>query len=150
MSDDTTAEATETPPETPADGPSDDTGTDTTPSDPKAAREAARYRTRLREAEAERDALAEKVTALRRAAVDEKVKAHKVPTEGFWASGVTLEELLDEDGNLDDEKVKAAADTAVQRLGLERVGVHMRPVPSEGRTTNPSGSQGWKAAFAPK
>ena len=141
MSDDTTTEAHE-PTEAPAD--------DQPQPENKAGKEAAKYRTRLRETEAERDALAEKVTALRRAAVDEKVKAHKVPTEGFWASGVTLEELLDEDGNLDDEKVKAAADQAVSKLGLERIGTRGPYVPSEGRSTNPRPSKSWEAAFGPK
>lgn len=145
-----TTEGTADQPETPVDAPETTTETEGTPTDPKAAKEAARYRRQLRAAESERDALAEQVTALRRAAVEDRVKAQKVPVEGFWASGVTLEELLDEDGNLDDEKVKAAADNAVETLGLERIGVHMRPVPSEGRTTNPRPSQSWESAFGPK
>ncbi|MBB0969759.1 hypothetical protein G6016_12490 [Dietzia aerolata] len=145
MTDQTTTEATEV----------DDQTTDTPTEDqPQATEnrnaEAARYRRQLRAAESERDALAETVTALRRAAVEDRVKAQKVPTEGFWASGVQLEDLLDEAGGIDAQKVTAAADHAVETLGLQRVGVHMQPVPSEGRTTNPSGSQGWKAAFAPK
>lgn len=141
MSDDTTTEPTEA-----TEAPTDDQPQP----ENKAGKEAAKYRTRLRETEAERDALVEKVTALRRAAVDDRVKAHKVPVDGFWASGVQLEDLMDEDGNLDDEKVKAAADTAVETLGLERVGVRGPYVPSEGRTTNPRPSQSWESAFGPK
>lgn len=143
MSDDqTTTEATEV----------DDQTTETLTEDqPQATEnpnaEAAKYRTRLREAEAERDALAEQVTALRRAAVEDRVKAQKVPVEGFWASGVQLEDMLNEDGQLDDEAIKTAADNAVETLGLDRVGVHMRPVPSEGRVTRPSGTKSWEAAF---
>ena len=143
-------EGTADQPETAVDAPETPTDTEGTPTDPKAAKEAARYRRQLRAAESERDALAEQVTALRRAAVEDRLKAQHVPPAGFWASGVQLEALLDADGQLDDEKIKTAADHAVETLGLERVGVHMQPVPSEGRTTNPSGSQGWKAAFAPK
>ena len=116
----------------------------------KAGREAARYRHRAKEAEAERDALAEQLTALRRAAVEDRLKAQHVPAAGFWAAGVQLDDLLDDDGNLDDEKIKTAADHAVETLGLERVGVHMRPVPGEGRTTSPSPTPSWEAAFAPK
>lgn len=112
--------------------------------------EAAKYRRRAKEAEAQRDALADTVTALRRAAVEDRLKAQHVPPAGFWASGVTLEDLLDEDGNLDDKAIKTAADNAVETLGLERVGVHMRPVPSEGRTTSPSATPSWEAAFGPK
>ena len=118
------------------------------PENPNA--EAAKYRHRAKEAEAERDALAEKVTALRRAAVDDRVKAHKVPVDGFWASGVTLEELLDEDGNLDDEKVKVAADQAVEKLGLERIGARGPYVSKEGNVTSPRATPSWEAAFGPK
>ena len=141
MSDDTATEAHE---------PTEAAADDQPQPDNKAGKEAARYRTRLRETEAERDALAEKVTALRRAAVDDRVKAHKVPTEGFWASGVTLEELLDEDGNLDDEKVKAAADQAVETLGLERIGTRGPYVSKEGNVTSPRATPSWEAAFGPK
>lgn len=116
----------------------------------KANAEAARYRHRLRETEAERDALAEQVTALRRAAVEDRLAAQHVPAAGFWASGVRLEELLDDDGNLDETAIKTAADNAVETLGLERVGVHMKPVPGEGRTTSPSPTPSWEAAFGPK
>lgn len=138
MSDDTTTEATE------VDDQTTETPTEAT-ENPNA--EAAKYRTRLRETEAERDALAEQVTALRRAAVEDRLKAQHVPPAGFWAAGVQLEDLLDEDGNLDDKAIKAAADNAVETLGLERIGVHPRPVPSEGRVTRPSGTKSWEAAF---
>lgn len=145
-----TTEGTADQPETAVDAPETPTDTEGTPTDPKAAKEAARYRRQLRAAESERDALAEQVTALRRAAVEDRVKAQKVPVEGFWASGVQLEDMLNADGQLDDEAIKAAADKAVVELGLERVGVHMRPVPSEGRTTSPGGAQSWESAFTPK
>lgn len=132
---------------------SDDTTTETQPDDqtpesPNA--EAAKYRHRAKEAEAQRDALTEQVTALRRAAVDEKVKAHKVPVEGFWASGVALEDLLDEEGNLNDDKIKTAADSAVETLGLERIGARGPYVPKEGRTTSPRPTKSWESAFGPQ
>lgn len=116
----------------------------------RANAEAARYRHRLRETEAERDRLADQVTALRRAAVDDRVRGHKVPVDGFWASGVTLEDLIDEDGNLDDEKIEAAADTAVEKLGLERVGTRGPYVSKEGNVTSPRITPSWEAAFGPK
>ena len=50
-------------------------------------------------------------------------------------------------GKLPLSGIETAADNAVETLGLERVGVHMRPVPSEGRTTNPRGAKSWEAAF---
>lgn len=145
-----TTEVTADQPETAVDAPETPTASEGTSTDPKAAKEAARYRRQLRAAESERDALAEQVTALRRAAVEDRLKAQHVPAAGFWAAGVQLDDLLDDDGNLDDEKITEAADRAVETLGLERVGVHMRPVPGEGRTTSPSPTPSWEAAFAPK
>lgn len=136
-------EGTADQPETAVDAPE-------TPTDPKAAKEAARYRRQLRAAESERDALAEQVTALRRAAVEDRLKTHRVPPAGFWASGVELETLLDDNGDLDEKAIETAADRAVETLGLERVGVHMKPVPSEGHTTTPSPTPSWEAAFGPK
>lgn len=112
--------------------------------------EAARYRTRLRDTEAQRDALTEQVTALRHAAVEDRLKSHKVPTTGFWASGVQLDDLLDEGGNLDDDKITTAADNAVETLGLERIGVRGRHVPKEGNVTSPRASKSWGAAFGPQ
>lgn len=112
--------------------------------------EAKRYRLKLRETEAERDALTEHLTALRRASVDDKVKGHKITPEGFWASGVQLEDLLDDDGHLDADKIKTAADTAAETLGLERIGTRGPYVPKEGNITNPGKSVNWEAAFRAK
>ena len=68
----------------------------------KANAEAAKYRHRLREAESERDALLEQLAVLRRAAVDAEVtNNYRVAAEGFWASGVQLEDLLDDKGGID-------------------------------------------------
>ncbi|HIW69677.1 MAG TPA: hypothetical protein H9878_16450 [Candidatus Dietzia merdigallinarum] len=111
--------------------------------------EAAKYRHRAKEAEAERDALAEKVTTLRRAAVEDRLKTHRVPPAGFWASGIEIDALLDDDGQLDDEAIKAAADKAVEELGLERTG-QMRPVPSEGFSHPGRSTPSWEAAFGAK
>lgn len=115
-------EGTAEQPETAVDAPETPTASEGTSTDPKAAKEAARYRRQLRAAESERDALAEQVTALRRAAVEDRLKTHRVPPAGFWASGVELETLLDENGHIDDEAIKAAADNAVETLGLQRIG----------------------------
>ena len=142
-----TTEGTADQPETAVDAPETPTDTEGTPTEPKAAKEAARYRRQLRAAESERDQFRDQLAALRRAAVEDRLKAQHVPPAGFWASGVQLDDLLDDSGDLDDEAIKTAADNAVETLGLERVGVHMRPVPSEGRTTNPRGAKSWEAAF---
>ena len=140
MSDDqTTPESTEAPPEDQADDQPQ------TPESPNA--EAAKYRHRAKEAEAERDALRDRLTNLQRAAVESKVKESHIAAQGFWASGVQLEDLLDEDGNVDGDKVEAAADTAIKELGLERIGTRGPHVPKEGRVTRPSGTKSWEAAF---
>jgi len=143
-------EGTADQPETAVDAPETPTDSEGTPTDPKAAREAARYRRQLRAAESERDALAEQVTALRRAAVEDRVKSHRITPDGFWASGVELETLLDDDGQLDDEKIKTAAEAAAEKLGLERIGTRGPHVPKEGRTTTPRPTPSWEAAFGPK
>lgn len=123
---------------------------DQTAPEGKAGHEAAKYRTRLRETEAQRDQLADQVTALRRAAVEDRLKSHRVPAAGFWAAGVELDELMDDDGNLDDEKIKAAADNAVESLGLERARVPAPYSPKEGNVTNPRPSKSWEGAFGPQ
>lgn len=138
MSDDTTTEATEAQPD----------GQPQTPESPNA--EAAKYRHRAKEAEAERDALRDRLTNLQRAAVESKVKESHIAAQGFWASGVQLEDLLDEDGNVDGDKVKAAADTAIKELGLERIGTRGPRVPKEGNVTSPRPSKSWEGAFGPK
>ena len=142
-----TTEGTADQPETAVDAPETPTDTEGTPTDPKAAKEAARYRRQLRAAESERDGLAEQVANLQRAAVESKVKESHIAAQGFWASGVQLEDLLDEDGNVDGDKVEAAADTAIKELGLERIGTRGPHVPKEGRVTRPSGTKSWEAAF---
>lgn len=83
--------------------------------------EAARYRRRLRDTEAERDALAEQLEASRRAFVDHLLATtvNIAKPAGFWASGVELADLLDDDGAVDPAKVNDAAVQAQQRLGLQ-------------------------------
>lgn len=112
--------------------------------------EAARYRHRAKEAEAQRDELVAQVDALRRAAVEQQVAEHGITAPaGFWASGVTVADLLDDDGALDPEKIQKAAEDATEALGLARP-VKMPYSPHEGRVTDPRGGGGWQGAFAPK
>ncbi|MGV0778904.1 hypothetical protein [Mycolicibacterium elephantis] len=79
-------------------------------------REAARYRRRLRKAEverdaiaAERDALAERLTAMQRRAAEQV--AARVLEDGvdLWRDGFDIAEALDDDGNLSEAKVIEAA-----------------------------------------
>jgi hypothetical protein len=76
----------------------------------KLRKEAAKYRTRLREVEAERDKLARRVSDYERAEVERQVAGGGGLRNAadFWLAGVSLDDLRDEDGKLDAEKVNAA------------------------------------------
>lgn len=83
-------------------------------------REAAKYRRKLRDAEAERDRLAGVVESYQRAQV-EAIATGPGPlalNDGadLWAAGVTLGDLLAEDGTVDADAVAAA----VERVTDER------------------------------
>ncbi len=98
----------------------------------KARREAARYRTELRAVEAERDALRGRLETMQRAQVEELASSgtllgFSTLKEGrdLWLAGVQLPDLLNDEGQVDPEKVK----TIVQRITTERP--HWRtPTPS--------------------
>ena len=102
------------------------------PGDPlaKVRREAAGYRVKLREAEAGRDRLAGVVESMQRTEAERLVTdleaGYSPLAEGsdLWRGGVELSELLDEDGQVDRTKLKAAG----ARIGAEHP--HWRaPVP---------------------
>jgi len=84
------------------------------------AAEAKRYRLRLREAEATRDQLAAQVEAMQRAEAERIAAATVIQPASIWAAGTTVADVLDDDGNVDPEKVKAATITAAESLGLAR------------------------------
>jgi hypothetical protein len=98
---------------------SEDQGADEAddPAIAKVRREAASYRRKLREAEAERDALRTRAEALERQEVERTVTdgVHAL-TEGrdLWTAGVTLDDLRNEEGALDPEKVNAARDRVLE------------------------------------
>lgn len=81
-------------------------------------REAAKYRRQLRDAEGERDALRDRLAALQTAEAERLASTVLHKAAGLWANGSTLADLLDEEGNLDAEKVTAAAESARDALGL--------------------------------
>ncbi|OBC12614.1 hypothetical protein A5784_32825 [Mycobacterium sp. 852013-50091_SCH5140682] len=85
--------------------------------DGKGGREAAKYRRRLREAEAERDQLAERVTALQRAEVERLATADGLKPAALWSS-TELAGLLDDEGVVDAAKVAAAISGARDTLGI--------------------------------
>ncbi len=79
-----------------------------------ARREAANYRRRLRETEAERDQLRAALGDLQRAEVERAAGERMASGSDVWDAGVRLEELVGEDGALDDEKVSAAVDGVLE------------------------------------
>lgn len=74
--------------------------------------EAANYRRRLRETETERDTLREQVTGFRRAEVERLAAERLADPSDLWREA-QLEDLLDESGALDTEKVATALDAVL-------------------------------------
>lgn len=98
--------------------PADATGTQEDTGD-ASSREAARYRRRLRTTEGERDQLAGKVERLQRAEVARLAADLAQPGDLFDVAGVQLADVLDADGEVDADAVRAAvADLLRQRPGL--------------------------------
>jgi hypothetical protein len=72
-----------------------------------ANRREATYRIRARDAEAAMTALQERVTRMQRADVERQAAVLHDPSD-LWAAGVELVELLDEDGEVDQQRVAEA------------------------------------------
>ena len=117
----TSAQTTLRSPESPADGSSAHPEGDGAGESQKGIREA-RYRVARNEARAERDALAQRIERMQRAEV-ERLAADGLshPADLFSLSGNDIADYLNEDGDVDAEKV--AADVAAilaERPGLKR------------------------------
>lgn len=115
-----------------------------------ANREAARYRRQLRETESERDTLRDRLAALQRAEIERLAgtAAKLAAPSAIWASGVQLADLLDGDGQVDPERVAAAAEQAAQRLGLARTPTRPRADPSQGPRGSGVGEPNWSQFLA--
>lgn len=110
--------------------------------------EAAKYRRRLRDTEAERDAARQAADAAQRALVDHLAESlERVKPAALWASGVTLKDLVDDAGNVDTAKLKAACAAAAHSFGLSRI---PKPDPSAGQNGSSTTNGGFSAAFAPR
>lgn len=70
--------------------------------------EAARYRTKLREVEAEREGLAERLTSYQRREVERLAAERLTRPSDVWLDGAEAAALLDENGDVDPEAVRAA------------------------------------------
>ena len=81
---------------------------DTGQADNNANREAAKYRRKLRDTETERDQLAARVEALQRAEVERLAGTMLADPADLW-HGTTLDQLLDDNGDIAVTKLNAAA-----------------------------------------
>jgi len=106
--------------------------------------EAARYRTRLRETEAERDGISERLVGYQRREAERIAGATLSRPADLWLDGVDPSELLDDDGQLDPEKVTAAVAGVLDgRPQLEAGRVRPRPDHAQGGPAAPQAS-GWQ------
>lgn len=84
-------------------------------------REAARYRRQLRETEARAAALEERVQSLQRREVERLAAADLATPGDLWLTGTELGALLNEDGEVDPDKVKdTVAAVVADRPGWRR------------------------------
>lgn len=118
--------------------------------EPSGNREAAKYRTRLREAEAQRDALAQRVEHFQRNEIERIARAHLAsPADLLTLSGNQLSDYLTESGDIDPEKINAdAAVILAERPGLRK------PVPATDPTQGhgspaPRAEPSWGALLQP-
>lgn len=117
-------------------------------------REAAKYRTQLREVEGERDGLQAKVTALQRnAALSIASNRLHVADDLFNVGGIDVEQLTNDDGTIDPDKVQAAVDELIaSRPGLGKTAAPPSQQPREiyAGTSKPGGSFDWINAMKRK
>lgn len=78
-----------------------------------ANKEAATYRRRLRDAEAERDVLAQRLADAQRQNVTSQLAQRFADPSDFWAI-TQLADVLGEDGGINDEKLSAAMNAALE------------------------------------
>lgn len=121
------------------------------PETPQGNREAAKYRTQLRESETAREDLAARVEKMQRAEAERLAGTTIEKPSGLWATGTTLEDLLDDDGEVDPDKVTAAATAASEQLGLTKP-PRGPIIPSQGQVPDftPDPTKNWEGAFAAK
>lgn len=121
--------------------------TDSTTEEPQKSNKEARYRVERNEARAERDALAERIQRMQRAEVERLASdALSHPADLFSLSGNELVDYLNEDGDVDAEKV--AADVAAilaERPGLRKVTPGYDPSQGLGGPAPKSASPSWEA-----
>lgn len=109
----------------------DTTTTDTHP----AVADAKKYRKRAQDAEKQLDTTQALLDGLRKQVALERANNDtglNITPAALWGV-TTINDLLNDDGHLDDEKISAAVTTAREQFGIERTARAPRPVPEEGR-----------------
>ncbi|MFJ4220631.1 hypothetical protein [Curtobacterium luteum] len=81
--------------------------------------EAAKYRRELRDTQAELATVKEQLTTMRRAEVERLAEPEGVNGAALWASGVELDDLLNEDGTPNTDAVTAAVTSARTAFGIQ-------------------------------
>lgn len=79
-----------------------------------AAREAAKWRKQFREAETQVATLTERLATLQRREVERLAADELADPADFWRGGAELADLLDDDGNVDTDKVTAAVQSVLK------------------------------------
>lgn len=121
---------------------------ETTEAPEQGSKREARYRRELRATETERDTLRAQVESLQRAEAERMSGLEK--GAALWATGVTVADLLDDDGQLDPERVAQAAQGAQETLGARPTGTP-RPDLSQGGNGVPmQAGDAWANAFTPR
>ncbi len=93
----------------------------------------ARYRRKLRDTEAERDGISERLTGYQRREAERLAAATLSRPADLWIDGTKVGELLDDEGQLDAEKVAATvAGVLTDRPQLEAGRVRPRPDRAQG------------------
>ncbi|MCV7381655.1 hypothetical protein BST11_16945 [Mycobacterium alsense] len=113
--------------------------------------EAAKWRTKLRDAESQNAALATRLEAMQRAAIDTQVTALGMKPAALWASGAKIEDLVDDTGVPDAAKVQQAAQDAKEALGIVAV-KPSKPLGSlrSGASAHTPNGNKWVEAFSPR
>ena len=87
---------------------------DETPEDPKPeGNREAKFRKQLRKTEAERDALAQRLTAMQRAEAQRLASDRLGDAADLWTAGTELDSLLADDGSVSPELVATAVDAVL-------------------------------------
>lgn len=93
----------------------------------KAGREAARYRRQLRDVETERDQLAGTIDKLQRGIITQNMpRWSKLNADALIQAGYTTAEMFTDDGMIDTDKLKAAAQATHEKFGITDIGVVRR------------------------